>query len=179
MTKIIMFNLITLDGYFEGPGRDIEWHNVDTEFNQFAIEQLQSAGMLMFGRVTYQLMESYWPAAKGKTAEFMNSLPKIVVSKTLDKAEWNNTRLIKDNVIEELRSVKNKPGKDIFLFGSSDLARELIAHNLIDEFRILINPVILGKGSTLFAGLENKVSLKLINTRIFTSGNVLLIYTLP
>ncbi len=107
MRKIYVFNLITLDGFFEGPNRELDWHNVDGEFNEFAIEQLNNSGLLLFGRVTYELMASYWPtelALKDDpiVADMMNSIPKIVFSRTLKKADWNNTRLIKDNVREEL-----------------------------------------------------------------------------
>jgi dihydrofolate reductase len=181
MRKIIFFMLTSLDGYFEGPEGDINWHNVDEEFNEFAIEQLNTVGTLLFGRVTYELMASYWPTPAATTddpnvAGKMNSLPKIVFSRTLDKVEWNNTRLVKNNFVEEISKLKQQPGKDLIIFGSSDLAVSFIPHGLIDEFRIMINPVILGGGKTLFKGLLHKLDLKLIKTKIFKSGNVLLYY---
>ena len=181
MRKVIFFNLTSLDGYFEGPDRDINWHNVDEEFNEFAIQQTGEFGALLFGRVTYELMASYWPTEAAKRddpmiARLMNSLPKIVFSKTLEKVEWENTKLVKDNFVEEVLKLKQQPGRDIAIFGSSDLAVTFIEHNLIDEFRIMVNPVVLGEGKTLFSGIKSKLNLKLIKTRTFQSGNVLLYY---
>lgn len=176
-----MFNLVTLDGYFEGPNREIDWHNVDDEFNEFAIEQLNTTDLLLFGRVTYELMASYWPtetAVKNDpiVAGKMNSLPKIVFSNMLSSVEWNNTRLVKENITEEILKLKQQPGKDIFIFGSSDLSLTFIKHGLIDEYRIIVNPVVLGSGKPLFKGIDSRLNLKLIKTRTFKSGNVLLYY---
>ena len=181
MRKVFLFNMTTLDGFFEGPNQDISWHNVDDEFNEFAIDQLNEIGTLLFGRVTYQGMESYWPTESAIkddpiVAGLMNSLPKIVFSTTLDKAEWNNSRLVKENVVEEVLKLKGQPGKDIAIFGSSDLAVTLAGQGLIDEYRIIVNPVFLGGGTPLLKGIKEKVNLKLLNARIFKSGNVLLYY---
>ena len=181
MRKLFAFNLISLDGFFEGPNQDINWHNVDEEFNEFAIEQTSAVGALLFGRVTYQLMESYWPTADALKndpviAGIMNSLPKIVFSKTLDKAEWNNTRLIKDNIAEEILNLKKQPGKDIAVFGSADLLSTLMQMDLVDEHRVMVNPVLLGKGNPLFKNMDEKIDLRLVKTRTFQSGNVLLYY---
>jgi dihydrofolate reductase len=181
MRQIILFNVVTLDGYFEGPNRDITWHNVDDEFNQFAIAQLNSADGLIFGRVTYGLMASYWPTESAKTddpivANKMNSIPKIVFSRTLEKAEWNNSRLVKLGAAAEIAKLKQQPGGDMFIFGSADLASGLINAGLIDEYRILLNPVVLGKGSPLFKDINHRLNLKLIKTKIFQNGNVLLYY---
>ncbi len=106
----------------------------------------------------------------------MNSLPKIVFSKTLEKAEWENTRLVKDGFVEEVSKLRQQPGKDIAIFGSSDLAVACIEHGLIDEFRIMVNPVILGQGKTLFKGIQEMLNLKLIKTKSFKAGNILLYY---
>lgn len=172
---------ISLDGYFEGPGRDITWHRVDDEFNDFAIQQLQSVDMLLFGRVTYELMASYWPtpealADDSSVAGYMNSYPKIVFSTTLPGVTWQNTRLVKANAAQEVTRLKQQPGKDLIIFGSSDLAVSLIPHGLIDEFRILVNPVALGRGKPLFQGLQQPLNLSLAQTRTFQNGNVLLVY---
>lgn len=179
--KITMFNATSLDGYFEGPNRDLNWHNVDEEFNDFAIAQLHSMDGLIFGRVTYQLMESYWPTPDGLRddpviAGMMNSLPKIVFSRTLDSTNWNNTRLVKGDAIEEVRKLRRQPGRDLFIFGSVNLSASLISHGLIDEFRVLVNPVVLGKGRALFEDVHQPFTLKLLNTKNFGNGNVLLIY---
>lgn len=181
MRKVVFFNLISLDGYFEGPGRDINWHHVDEEFNEFAIQQTGEFGALLFGRVTYELMAGYWPTEAAnrddpEIARLMNSLPKIVFSNTLDNAEWENTKLVRDNIVEEVTTLKEQSGKDIAIFGSSDLAVTFIDLGLIDELRIMINPVVLGDGKTLFSGIKSRLDLNLIKTRTFKSGNVLLYY---
>jgi len=181
MRKIIFFMLTSLNGFFEGADRDINWHNVDAEFNDFAIEQLNKVDTILFGRVTYEMMASYWPTPDAKTndpivAEKMNSTPKIVFSKTLEKVDWENTKLINDNFEEKIQKLKLQSGKDMIIFGSSDLAVTFIEHGLIDEFRIMVNPIVLGDGKLLFAGMKGKLELKLIKTRTFQSGNVLLYY---
>ncbi len=181
MRKVIFQMLTTLDGYFEGPDKEIDWHNVDDEFNNFAKDVLNNVDTLIFGRVTYQLMADYWPSVDALkddpvVAGYMNSLNKIVVSKTLKSVEWNNTKLIRQNVDDEILKLKKQPGKAIVIFGSSDLTVSLMKNNLVDEFRILINPVILGKGKPLFQGLNERYKLKLVSTQAFNSGNVMLIY---
>ena len=181
MRKLFAFNMITLDGFFEGPNQDISWHNVDDEFNQFAIEQTGSVDTILFGRKTYEGMASYWPteaAIKDDpiVAGLMNSLPKIVFSRTLQKAEWNNTRLIKDNIEEEILKLKGQLGKDMAVFGSADLLSTLIQMDLIDEHRIMVNPVILGSGNPLFKTISEKRKLQFVNIKTFRSGNVLLYY---
>lgn len=181
MRKVIFFMLISLDGYFEGPDHAIDWHNVDEEFNQFSNAQLDSTDLLLFGRVTYDLMAAYWPTAAAArddpvTAAAMNRLPKIVFSRTLKVARWQNTRLVKENIVEEIQRLKAEPGRDIFIFGSSDLSLTLISHGLIDEFRILVNPIVLGKGTPLFKGLQERLHLLLLKTQTFQNGNVLLCY---
>jgi dihydrofolate reductase len=181
MRKVLFFMLTSLDGYFEGPNREIDWHNVDDEFNEFSIDQLNSVDMLLFGRVTYEMMASFWPTpfaiqTDPIVANKMNAMPKIVFSRTLTKAEWQNTRLIKANFAEEISKLKQQRGKDLIILGSSDLAVTFLQAGLLDEIRILINPIILGNGKPLFKGLKNKLALSLLKTRAFKSGNVLLYY---
>jgi len=181
MRKLLVFNLVTLDGYFEGPNRDISWHNVDVEFNEYAVDMLNSVDTLLFGRVTYELMAGFWPtpdAIKNDpiVAERMNSLPKIVFSRTLGKVEWNNTRLLKNNVEEEIKKMKKQPGKDMALLGSGSITTEFAQRGLVDEYRIMVNPVVLGNGNPLFKGIKNRLHLKLMKTRTFRNGNVLLYY---
>lgn len=183
MRKVIFFNLISLDGYFEGPDRDINWHHVDEEFNEFAIQQTGEFGALLFGRVTYELMAGYWPTEAAnrddpEIARLMNSLPKIVFSNTLDNAEWENTKLVRDNIVEEVTKLKEQPGKDIAIFGSSDLAVTFIDLGLIDELRIMVNPVVLGGGKPILQGIKSKLEMKLLKVKTFQSGNVLLYYEL-
>jgi dihydrofolate reductase len=181
MRKVILFNLVTLDGFFEGPNREIGWHNVDEEFNEFTGDQLNTFDILLFGRVTYELLASYWPTPTAIRddpiiAHLMNMIPKIVFSRTLEKADWNNTRLIKDHIGEEITKLKEQPGKDMAIFGSGNLASNLTNLGLIDEYRIIVNPVILGDGHPLFKGVNDRLNLKLLKTMAFRSGNVLLYY---
>ena len=181
MRRVLFFMMVTLDGYFEGDKREIDWHNVDDEFNDFAIAQLQEVDTLLFGRVTYDMMASYWPTPEAKTndpvvAEKMNSTPKIVFSRTLGEADWENTRLVKHNFAAEVTKLKQEPGKDLIIFGSSDLAVTFIEHGLLDECRIMINPVVLGRGKSLFSGIHDRLRLRLLRTKTFHSGNVLLYY---
>lgn len=173
--------MVSLDGYFEGRDHDLSWHNVDEEFTRFAVEQLGEIGAVLFGRRTYDLMAGFWPTPEAKRsdpaiAEFMNALPKIVVSHRPFKADWNNTSVLSKNVVAEIRKVKGKPGKDIAIFGSNELCASLMPEGLIDEFRIMVNPVAIGEGSALFAGIKGRLNLKLTKVREFRSGNVLLYY---
>lgn len=181
MRKIIQFNMMTLDGFFEGPNQDINWHSVDDEFNVFAIEQLESAGGLIFGRSTYEMMASYWPTDEAiaddqVVAGWMNKLPKFVFSKTLPKAGWHNTTLIKGDAAEELNTLKQRPGKDLFIFGSADLSETFFRYGLIDEIRVIVSPLILGGGTALFKPRRQKIPLTLLKVKTFHNGNVLLFY---
>ena len=182
MRKIFLFMMVSLDGFYEGQNGDISWHNADNkEFNEFAVQQTSEADLLLFGRKTYELMESYWPTEAAKrddpiVAGLMNSTPKIVISNTLKQVEWGNTRLVKENVFEEISKLKEQPGKDIAILGSSELTVCLTNLGLVDEFRIMVNPVALGYGKSLFQGLGNKLNLKFIKSKTFGSGNILLYY---
>lgn len=181
MRKVILFNMITMDGYFEGPDGNIDWHHVDEEFNQFAAEQLDSAGGLIFGRVTYQLMAEYWPTftvmeSDPIIAEKMNRLPKYVFSRTLDRVDWHNTQLFKGDAAAEVAKLKQEPGGDLYIFGSARLAMPLIRAGLVDEMRLIVNPVAIGSGTPLFKDLEAPQELKLLRAHVFRNGNVLLVY---
>jgi dihydrofolate reductase len=188
MRKIYMFMMLSLDGFFEGPNHDLSWHNVDQEFNKFAIEQMNEIDLILFGRRMYQLMEGFWPDAVNnpkmskedhEVARLMNNINKIVFSKTLDKVEerenWKNVRLVKKFDPDEITRLKAQPGKDMWI-GGSELAISFIKYGLIDEFRFMINPVVIGAGITIFKGIDKKLNLELIKTRTFNSGNVLLYY---
>lgn len=173
-----MWNLMSLDGYFEGPNRDISWFEEvwGEELEQFSLEQGHSADALLFGRVTYEMMANYWPSATGEIADFMNALPKVVASRTLQNADWHNTRVIGENVPEEIARLKNELGKDIYLFGSADLSAGLIPHGLIDEFRICVAPVALGGGTPLFKDSPERLKLRLLEARPIATGAVILRY---
>jgi dihydrofolate reductase len=185
MRKLIMWNVITLDGYFEGNQNwDLSFHNVvwGQELEKLSIEQLNSADYLVFGRVTYEGMAAYWTQAEGETAEqevakLMNSIPKIVFSRTLKSAEWNNTTIISENASDEILKLKEKGRKDIYVFGSANLSETFINDNLFDEYRICIAPVILGDGRPLFRqGIASK-NLSLVSTRQLLTGGVVLKYS--
>jgi dihydrofolate reductase len=183
MRNIFLFMMVSLDGYFEGPNHDIRWHHVDREFDEFSIKQLSEIDTILFGRVTYEMMAHFWPSEAALkndpvVAKLMNGMPKIVVSKTLTHTDWEYTHIINNQIKETISQLKNATGKEIAIFGSSDLTVSLIHMNLVNELRIMINPVVLGKGKRLFAGLENKLNVKLVQTRSFQNGNVLLNYQL-
>ena len=181
MRKLILQMMTTADGYFEGPNREIDWHIVDEEFNRYAIDNLNNADALIFKRVTYELMASYWPTPNAASddplvAAKMNSLPKFVISKSLKTATWQNTRLINDDYQSEISKLKRQEGKNLLIFGSSDLAVSLLSAGLLDEIAVFISPILLGRGKPLFQGCDKKIRLNLLSTRVFHSGNVLLIY---
>ena len=183
MKKLIMFNMVTLDGFFEGPDHNIDWHVTDEEFDLFAIEQLRQIGTILFGRKTYQMMAEFWPTETAmKTdpivAGLMNDLPKMVFSRTLQSADWSNSRLVKDHLADEVIRMKERSEMDLILFGSADLMISLMREGLIDEFRLMINPVLLGRGRPLFSDTGQILTLDLIHSRPFKSGNVLLTYEL-
>jgi dihydrofolate reductase len=177
--NLIMWNLVTLDGFFEGPKSwDIDWHESvwGEELERLSLEQAKSADMLLFGRVTYQGMAAFWPSQKGEIADFMNNVPKIVFSRTLERADWKNTRLVKENAEGEVARLKQSPGKDLFIFGSADLSSTLMRHGLIDEYRLCLAPILLGGGNPLFKPSPERMRVKLVEARPLKSGAVILRY---
>lgn len=181
MRKLVVFNNVTLDGFFAGVNGDISWFKRDAQASEFAIKMAHGGNMLIFGRVTYQLMAGYWPTPLAMQndpvmAEAMNSLSKIVFSRTLDKADWSDTRLVKTDMPMEIRKLKQQPGKDMAILGSGSIVSQLAQQGLIDEYQFMVNPVAIGRGRTMFEGIKDRLSLKLTNTRTFANGNVLLSY---
>ena len=179
MRKIIVSNLVSLDGFFEGVNKEIDWFTVDESFFEYARQLLNDVDTILFGRITYQMMAAFWPNAIDEDAVIthkMNHLPKIVFSKTLKKVEWNNVKLVKGNLSKEVKSLKEQPGKDIVIFGSGTLVTQLTQLGLIDEYRIIINPLLLGKGNAMFKGIDDKINLKLLDTKVLKSGVVILYY---
>ena len=180
MRKLIMWNVTTLDGYFEGEKQwDLSFHNTiwGPDLEKLSHEQLQSADYLVFGRVTYEGMAAYWKNVKdenAKTAKLMNSIPKIVFSKTLKEVSWNNTTLINGEASAEIQKLKAQGGKDMYVFGSADLCTTFINDDLIDEYRIGIAPVILGKGTPLFKHGVSPKNLTHISTQHLSTGGVVL-----
>ena len=185
MAKIYLFMMVSTDGYFEGRDHDLSWHNVDGEFNEFAAQQTSQAGTMLFGRKTYELMSGFWPTEHVRqedplVAKYMNTTPKIVFSKTLASLTeipyWENASLANELVKEDILRLKKEASKEIAIFGSNALCVSMMELGLVDEFRLMVNPVALGEGSRLFGGLHNRLQLELFNTRTFKSGNVLLYY---
>jgi dihydrofolate reductase len=182
MRKLSVFNHVSLDGYFVDTHRDMSWaHKQDPEWTAFLEGNASGGGVLMFGRVTYDLMTMYWPtpmAARDNpaVAKAMNEMPKIVVSRTMDKAAWNNTTVIKIDLAASTRKLKQSPGGDIVLLGSGNIIAQLAPEGLIDAYQFVVNPIALGNGRTLFEGVRDRLNMKLTSTRAFGNGNVLLCY---
>jgi dihydrofolate reductase len=162
--KIIVSEMVSLDSFFAGPNGEIDWHIVDEEFNQYAIDLLNTVDTILFGRKTYQLFESYWPAAATnpstsksdlEIAHDINNITKIVFSRTLGSVEWKNARLVKEVIPGEIVKMKQQPGKNMVVYGSGSIVSTLMNLGLIDEYRIIVNPVILGNGKPLFKGLKD------------------------
>lgn len=180
MRKIFVFLMATLDGYHETTAGDLSWHNVDAEFLDFAAAQLDEADTLLFGRKTYEHMAAFWPTEAGQrgdpaVASRMNGFDKIVVSRTLTDSAWGPVTVLSDDVAAQLARIKEQPDKDIALLGSSDLAASLLGTGVIDEIRIMVNPVTLGAGHPVLAG-GDPTTLELLGVRQFGSGNILLTY---
>ena len=179
MSKLIMWNVITLDGYFEGekswelPFMETIW---GSELERFSLEQLNATDYLVFGRTTYEGMAAYWKNAEGEIAELMNKLPKIVCSRTLNSADWNNSILIKENVADEIAKLKANGSKDMYVFGSANLSETLMKENLFEEYRICIAPVLAGKGRYLFPQRLPERKLSLISLQPLMTGGVILKY---
>jgi dihydrofolate reductase len=184
MRKLIVFNHVSLDGYFVDKNGDMSWAKADhqdAEWNAFVAGNASGGGALVFGRITYEMMASFWPTPFAienmpAVAEGMNNMPKVVFSRTLDHASWNNTTLVKGDLAAEIRKMKQEPGPGMAILGSSNIVSQLAQEGLIDEYQIVVNPVVLGKGRTMFDGVKEQLSLKLTKSRAFGNGNVLLCY---
>lgn len=184
MRKLTVFSQMTIDGYFAGVNGDISWAHADsndTEHQAFVGENAKGGGVMLFGRITYELMASYWPtplALKNDpvVAEGMNRMEKVVFSRTLDKVLWSNTRLVKGDLATEVRKMKQEAGKDVAILGSGSIVSQLAQEGLVDEFQLLVYPIVLGQGRKLFDGVKARLNLKLTKTRTFGNGNVFLCY---
>ncbi len=185
MRKVIVSEYVTLDGVMEDPGGGEGTKHGGWSFQfwseeaaKFKFDELFASDALLLGRVTYQGFAKAWPAMNDEHgfADRMNSLPKFVVSSTLEKLEWNNSRLITGNIAEEVSRLKQQPGQDILVAGSVELVHTLMQHDLIDEYRIMVHPVVVGSGKRLFKDETDMKVLKLIDTKTFSSGIVVLSY---
>ena len=182
MSKLVVYNSMSLDGYFTDANGDMSWaHKRDPEWQAFISENAGGGGQLLFGRITYDLMASFWPtplAAQSNpiVVERMNGLQKYVFSRTLEVATWNNTRLLKGELTTEVRKLKQEPGPNIVIMGSGSVVAQLAEAGLIDEYQIVLNPLVIGSGRTLFEGVKRKLPMKLARSRAFGNGNVVLFY---
>jgi dihydrofolate reductase len=184
MQRLIVFNNVTLDGYFAGLDGDISWAESgsdDAEYSAFVAGNASGGGQLVLGRVTYELMASFWPTPAAiesmpVVAKGINRMPKVVFSRTLDKASWNNTRLVKGDLAAEIRKLKQEPGEGMAILGSGSIVAQLAQEGLIDEYQVVVNPVVLGQGRTMFDGIKERLTLKLTQTRAFDNGKIFLCY---
>lgn len=177
----MLFSFITtsLDGYYEGPDQEFDWPVVDEEFLAFSVEQLDTIDTLLFGRITYEGMAEYWPSPDAaqdnpEIAHRMNATDKLVASRTLARADWAPSRVLSENVTGELERLKQD--RTIAIFGSSSLTASLLSVGVVDELRIMVNPIALGAGRSVLHSAAGRISLRLLRVRPFESGNVLLTY---
>ncbi|MPS72656.1 MAG: dihydrofolate reductase [Chryseobacterium sp.] len=179
MRKIISFMHISLDGYVAGPNGEMDWIKVDEEIFDFVAQRISESDTAMYGRVTYQMMESYWPTAADKPnaskhdvehSRWYKGVNKIVLSRTIESQDSNKTTIINDNLADRINEIKQQEGKDILIFGSPSATHSLIQQNLIDGYWLFVNPVVLGEGIPLFVDIKEKINLKLLSTQQFTNG---------
>jgi dihydrofolate reductase len=184
MRKVISFMHVSLDGFVTGPRNEMDWIIMDDEIFRDATD-LDETDTALYGRVTYQMMESYWPTVLANSsstkielqhAEWVEMANKIVFSSTLEKVEWNNSRLIKENIVEEVNKLKQRPGKNMMIFGSPTLTHSFMHWNLIDEYKLYVNPVILGNGTLLFENVVQRIHLNLLSEKKYRSGVIGLRY---
>lgn len=182
MAKLRSFTFISLNGYYKGKNEDISWHRHGMEESKYSAKSLKTESILVFGRVTFEMMESFWQTDLAyemdpATAKGMNESEKIVFSKTIKKSNWNNTKVVNKDLISEVKKLKKSSKKDLTILGSGSLIKQLSEHKLIDEYQIMLDPTAIGEGETLFKNIKNKLDLKLQKSKVFKSGVILLIYT--
>lgn len=187
MRKLVLFMHVSLDGYASDSNGGLGWIPYNEEFEKYAEEVVAEVGSPVYGRTTYRMMESYWPTVLDdpdasthdlEHAKWVQDVKKIVISSTMDKAEWNNTIVIRDNIAEEINALKEQPGKNLVIFGSPGAAKTLLALGLIDEMLLTICPVVLGSGKSAFDGGLEAIRLKLLSSRTFHSGIIATRYAL-
>jgi len=183
MRKLVAFNSVSVDGYFTDAG-DMTWAHKgsdDPEYSAFVGGNASGGGQLVFGRITYDMMAAYWPTPLAKqnnpvVAEGMNRMPKVVFSRTMDRSAWSNTTVVKGDLAKAIADLKNTPGDDMAILGSGSIVAQLTSAGLIDEYQIVVCPIILGKGRTLFEGVQKRLDLKLTKSRTFRNGKVFQCY---
>lgn len=184
MGKLGSYTFVSLEGYYKDSDNDIRWNKHGEEENAYAGENANATpggGTLIFGRITYEMMAAFWPTKMAaemlpEVARGMNNARKIVFSKTLNEVSWANTTLIKGDLVSEIQKLKSSTPHDMTILGSGSIVTQLAAHNLIDSYQIMLNPIAIGGGTPLFKGINPPINLRLTNTRTFRSGVVLLCY---
>ncbi|NUP05367.1 MAG: dihydrofolate reductase [Polyangiaceae bacterium] len=181
MRRLTSFQFISVDGYYADQQGDTSWHPHDDEGAAYAAEMLASSHTLVFGRVTYEFMASFWPTPMAAevmpaVAKGMNQADKIVFSRTLKKADWRGATVVSDDAVDAMKRLKQTSGKDLTLLGSGSLLRQFAEHRLIDELQLMVDPLILGRGRSVFEGVSHRLDLKRVKTRNFDNGCVLIVY---
>lgn len=185
MRKLVLFMHVSLDGFAADANSGLDWISYDSELQQYADGIVATVGSPVYGRVTYELMAGYWPTVlddhnasehSKAHARWVDNVTKIVFSRTMEKADWNNTIVINDNIMEEINKLKQQPGKDLVIFGSPTLAHSFMELDLIDEYQLTLNPVLLGSGKPAYENIKNKTNLRLIKATTLKSGVVGLHY---
>lgn len=175
----------SLDGFVAGPKGEIDWIKVDEELFEYSGKLTDQADTALYGRITYQMMESYWPTAADQPtatkhdiehSRWYNKVAKIVLSRTMQQTNLSNTKIIGDNIPKEINKVKQETGKNILIFGSPTVAHTFMAHNLLDDYWLFVNPIVLGNGIPLFKSIKDSIQLKLVTTKVFSSGVIGLHY---
>jgi dihydrofolate reductase len=184
MRKLAVFNHVSLDGYFVDANGDMSWAKTapdDPEWSAFVAENASGSGALVFGRITYEMMARFWPTPMAiemmpAVAAGMNRMPKYVFSRTLHEVTWSNATLVKGDVAAAVRDLKDRSGPDMVILGSGSIVAQLAPAGLIDEYQVVVNPIVLGRGRTMFEGVAEPLRLKRTGARAFRNGNVLLTY---
>lgn len=185
MRKLVLFMHTSLDGFVAGPNGELDWANMDEEIFDYAEQRTNEADTALYGRVTYEMMAGYWPTAAdqpGATrhdishSRWYNQVAKVVLSRTLSGENLTNTTIVRDNLAQEIGKLKRAPGGEIVIFGSPGAAHSLMAENLIDEYWLFLNPILLGQGIPVFADIQEKTALRLVGSHVFSSGVVCLHY---
>lgn len=181
MNKLTSFTFITLNGFYKGQNEDTSWHPHGGEASKFANDSSSADNILLFGRKTYEMMESFWPTPMAAelfpiVAENMNKAEKMVCSNTLEGTTWNNTTILKGDVIEQIRELKQKTEKNITILGSGSLITQLSDAGLIDQYTIMLDPVALGSGTSIFEGLQQNLQLELTSTQVFEKDGIVLLH---
>ena len=196
MRKIIVSEMVSVDGFYSGPNGELDWHVVDEEFNAYAKKLLDDADILIFGRRTYEMFASFWPRVLEESASssaasphgpgyspqmramavWLDKTPKLVFSRTLAEVGWRGARLLRQIDAAEIEALKRQPGENMIMFGSGQVASRLTELGLIDEYQLVVNPLFLGSGRALLGAISKSVRLELLEAKSFASGNVMLRY---